>query len=285
MVAPASNLPFGTPVTLTSGSTTSAWGSSAKVSSSFESGRRKGSLPPIPEMESAASSDVGAVASESDADVPKKLTHDEKLAKLKAKLEQKKKILEEKRKKDGAEAKATSTSLNAGAASFAPSSSEGTSRAARNALRFEGGTNDSTRSQLPADLRSKASDRESNNNSLRNEGGRDGREDLENAVSLVGKCASMCPDEEILRRELEGDIQLLEKPLPSILHPPNWTLRDTMVKRFRRSAADFKLDVPEWIRPPDVLERVCGYLEEWVMVGGRILTTVRDARMLNVTFH
>jgi SAC3/GANP family len=43
-------------------------------------------------------------------------------------------------------------------------------------------------------------------------------------------------------------------------------LRDTMVKRFRRSAADYKLDVPEWIRPPDVLERVCGYLEEWVMV-------------------
>jgi hypothetical protein len=37
------------------------------------------------------------------------------------------------------------------------------------------------------------------------------------------------------------------------------------VKRFRRSAADFKLDVPEWVRPPDVLERVCGYLEEWIM--------------------
>jgi hypothetical protein len=38
------------------------------------------------------------------------------------------------------------------------------------------------------------------------------------------------------------------------------------VKRFRRSAADFKLDIPELVRPPDVLERVCGYLEEWVMV-------------------
>jgi hypothetical protein len=27
-----------------------------------------------------------------------------------------------------------------------------------------------------------------------------------------------------------------------------------------------QLDVPEWVRPPDVLERVCAYLEEWVMV-------------------
>ena len=53
---------------------------------------------------------------------------------------------------------------------------------------------------------------------------------------------------------------------PGGLHPKEWTLRDTSVKRFRRSAADFKLDIPELVRPPDVLERVCGYLEEWVMV-------------------
>ena len=92
------------------------------------------------------------------------------------------------------------------------------------------------------------------------------REDLENAVSLVGTCPYYCPDEELLRRERENDIQLLETPLPGELHPAGWTLRDTVVKRFRRSAADYKLDVPEWVRPPDVLERVCGYLEEWVMV-------------------
>lgn len=53
---------------------------------------------------------------------------------------------------------------------------------------------------------------------------------------------------------------------PGGLHPEHWTLRDTAVKRFRRSAADFKLDIPELVRPPEVLERVCGYLEEWVMV-------------------
>ena len=75
----------------------------------------------------------------------------------------------------------------------------------------------------------------------------------------------MCPDEELLRREREGDIQLLEVTDPGGLHPKEWTLRDTAVKRFRRSAADFKLDIPELVRPPEVLERVCGYLEEWVM--------------------
>jgi SAC3/GANP family len=91
------------------------------------------------------------------------------------------------------------------------------------------------------------------------------RETLETASSLVGTCQTMCPDEEILRREREGDIQLLERIDHNSIHPRDWTLRDTMVKRFRRSAADFKLDVPEWVRPPDVLERVCGYIEEWIM--------------------
>jgi hypothetical protein len=43
---------------------------------------------------------------------------------------------------------------------------------------------------------------------------------------------------------------------PGGLHPKEWTLRDTAVKRFRRSAADFKLDIPEWVRPPEILERV-----------------------------
>jgi hypothetical protein len=73
------------------------------------------------------------------------------------------------------------------------------------------------------------------------ETGKGGREDLENAVSLVGTCQHMCPDDELLRRESENDIQMLETPLPGTLHPPNWTLRDTAVKRFRRSAADYKV--------------------------------------------
>eukprot|EP00934_Nitzschia_sp_Nitz4_P005838 Nitzschia sp. Nitz4//scaffold155_size52807//24534//29951//NITZ4_006799-RA/size52807-snap-gene-0.38-mRNA-1//1//CDS//3329537378//5828//frame0 len=136
------------------------------------------------------------------------------------------------------------------------------SLAARNAVRFgeQAQEQRKTRDLLPADIKASAKERLS-----AEETSSRGRDDLENAVTLVGKCEHYCPDEELVRREQEGDIQQLEIPLPGKLHPANWTLRNTAVKRFRRSAADYKLDVPEWVRPPDVLERVCGYLEEWVM--------------------
>jgi hypothetical protein len=74
----------------------------------------------------------------------------------------------------------------------------------------------------------------------------------------------MCPTEELLRREYENDIPLLEIPHPS-LHPSHWTLRETCIKRFRRSAADYKLDIPSLVRPPIVLEQCISYLEEFVM--------------------
>ncbi len=146
--------------------------------------------------------------------------------------------------------------------------------AQRNAVRFAAGgatANEATRAHVPADLLRSSAAPPSLHAVPTTE-----REALKDAVSLVGTCLYMCPDEELLRRERESDIQLLELPRPGQLHPPNWTLRDTVVKRFRRSAADYKLDVPEWIRPPDVLERVCGYLEEWVMV--RTMHPLPDAK-------
>ena len=127
------------------------------------------------------------------------------------------------------------------------------SLAARNALRFGPKVN-VTRSQLPDDLDTTAVSTQNECDVV----------DLQNAKSLVGTCQYMCPDDELKRRENEGDIQLLETVHPAI-HPAGWTLRNTAVKRFRRSAADYKLDIPELVRPPDVLERVCAYLEEWVM--------------------
>ena len=92
-----------------------------------------------------------------------------------------------------------------------------------------------------------------------------GREDLHQAVNLVGICMTMCPTDELQTRRNENDIQAMEIAMPGRLHPSNWTQQDTAVKRFRRSAADFKLDVPEWVRPPEVLEQTMGYLEEWIM--------------------
>ncbi len=197
------------------------------------------------------------------------------LAQLQAKIAAKKKKIEEKKLREAAAAVAAPTGLRATATPFAPTTTTTTTTttdldtsavAQRNAIRFAESNDTTTRSQLPSDLLDAPSAAAiAAQTALRNAGGGGGREHLENAVSLVGTCWYMCPDEELLRREREGDIQLLERPDGQI-HPASWTLRDTMVKRFRRSAADYKLDVPEWIRPPDVLEKVCGYLEEWVMV-------------------
>lgn len=189
-----------------------------------------------------------------------------KLVRLKARIQAKKKKLEEqKKRKEAAVAAAAalrttptpeSAELNPDAAPFTPT--EILNLAERNKLRFAAPKVKS--SQLSEGLKEKVEDK----TEAEDEAGR-GREDLENAVSLVGTCQYMCPDDELLRREREGDIQLLEIPQPGSIHPVDWTLRETAVKRFRRSAADFKLNVPEWVRPPAVLEKVCGYLEEWVM--------------------
>lgn len=232
-------------------------------------------------------------AAESQADKLNKIKAKlEEKRKMKAKIEEKKNLLLRARQEKAA---ANASTLNVGAAVFDPTSIQSvrtsgpttmhagpssiqapppsvplSNLAARNAERFSDKQLD-TASQLPSDLRGPdTANTIAANNALRNAGvvvgSGNGREHLLSASSLIGTCVHSCPDEEILRREQEGDVQLLERPDTDTVHPRHWTLRDTMVKRFRRSAADFKLDVPEWVRPPDVLERVCGYLEEWVMV-------------------
>ena len=188
---------------------------------------------------------------------------EDELARLKAKLAAKKKKLEEaKLRKNASEIspppspKNRLTSPNATVLPEKNSSikpPEPGSLAERNALRFAPKVN-ATRSQLPEDLEPISIPTQNDYDTIH----------LGNAKSLVGTCQYMCPDDELKRRENEGDIQLLEMVHPDI-HPAGWNLRNTAVKRFRRSAADYKLDIPELVRPPDVLERVCGYLEEWVM--------------------
>lgn len=262
---PSSTLPFGQPVTAFATSSTAQLTSHSTLNS-------RGFF------------DTGATLSTQEED-----RANDRLAMLNARIAAKKKKFEEEKRKRGTamQGAVAASALRAEAASFEPLSSvapfepsshngastmEPSSVAQRNAMRFSESKDTVTRSQLPADLLLQSAEVTAAQTLLRNSGGRSGRENLENAVSLVGICQYMCPDEELLRREREGDIQLLERPVPDgILHPTHWTLRDTMVKRFRRSAADYKLDVPEWVRPPDVLERVCSYLEEWVMVGAWLL--------------
>lgn len=216
--------------------------------------------------------------------------------KLEAEIEaKKKKLLERKLKKKSS---STDSLLNANAASWVPASSSspipsssspipsssspipaGASLAERNAIRFGQASKPSqTRAHLPSDIRKRLDKEQPDVHNPVTSSRKDGREDLENATSLIGTCQYMCPDDELIRRERENDIQQLEIPHPGVLHPSDWTLRNTAVKRFRRSAADYKLDVPEWVRPPDVLEKVCGYLEEWVMV--RLMASAHEFLLL-----
>ena len=105
--------------------------------------------------------------------------------------------------------------------------------AARNALRFSTASSDRDQSLsklMPADLKDRgavagssawstpaqSSGDDEDDNGINDENvdvddddDLDGR-NLSNAKSLVGTCLSMCPDEELVRREKEGDIQLLE---------------------------------------------------------------------------
>lgn len=176
---------------------------------------------------------------------------EDELARLKAKLAAKKKLLEEAKLRKNATDNSPPPSPKQRASS--PKPGQPGTLAERNALRFAPKIN-ATRSQLPSNLKTSTVSTEKEYDAI----------DLQNAKSLVGTCQYMCPDNELKRRENEGDIQLLETIHPDI-HPAGWNFRNTAVKRFRRSAADYKLDIPELIRPPDVLERVCAYLEEWVI--------------------
>jgi SAC3/GANP family len=250
--APLANLPFGRPVAPTSTTTTGTWGSSTG-NNPFASNTSAQSMPvSTPFGQSPALSSIPeseAIMDSTQDQIPVAAVANSELLRLKAKLELKKKKLKEKQLKEESSQQVPSTST----------STSGLSQADRTAIRFA--KNNTVTApltpptfQATSDIAPGAIVTSTN------------REELENAVSLVGTCMRMCPDEEIERRERESDIQLLEKPLPGTIHPTGWTIRETMVKRFRRSAADYKLDVPEWVRPPDVLEVVCGYLEEWVMV-------------------
>lgn len=164
---------------------------------------------------------------------------------LQEKIEEKKRRLLEKKKKQS-----NRSALNADAPSFFPGAKETKNEPAdsehvkqQQAVRegkpafrkWQGDERSSKmRDLLPFEIQPTANAQDNLN--ARNE-----REDLKNAVALVGTCLHMCPDDELLRRERENDIQLLEIPMPGTLHPKDWTLRNTMIKRFRRSAADYKV--------------------------------------------
>ncbi|KAE8883447.1 hypothetical protein PF005_g76 [Phytophthora fragariae] len=85
--------------------------------------------------------------------------------------------------------------------------------------------------------------------------------ELSAATNLDGLCADMCSPAE---RELHirvDELSVFEKCFPD---QPG-TERDMIIKRFQRSSADHKLDIPEEIRPPGVLRRTQLYIEQAIM--------------------
>jgi hypothetical protein len=84
---------------------------------------------------------------------------------------------------------------------------------------------------------------------------------LSAATNLNGTCADMCSAAE---RELHirvDELSVFEKCFPD--RPGSE--RDMIIKRFQRSSADHKLDIPEEIRPPGVLRRTQLYIEQQIM--------------------
>jgi hypothetical protein len=242
----------------------SAFGNSLQAQQRFGSGSQNapfggGSLSPVQEdgrmSQSTSPVPQHSNMSSSGDDLRLKAKLDEK-KRLEAQLEEKKKkLLASKLKKSQAAKK--SSGLNASATPFVPGggfspattpppdeASSNTNLAERNAQRFSAQNQDNAvRSMLPSDLKARAENEDNDVGNTYVTASDKNRADLGTAKSLVGTCKYMCPDDELLRREREGDIQQLEIPQPGTLHPAHWTLRDTAVKRFRRSAADYKLDV------------------------------------------
>jgi len=158
---------------------------------------------------------------------------DEKLAALRARIQEKQKLLKLKQQSKQSNGEAgrgniSPTRLRGGElATTKEKKDDATSNAelaAKNALRFSTSNTDrdlALNKLLPSDLKVQSSNNQSSSNtdgsggwstpvdSGEEDDGMDGR-NLSNAKSLVGICRSMCPDEELIRREKEGDIQLLE---------------------------------------------------------------------------
>lgn len=89
----------------------------------------------------------------------------------------------------------------------------------------------------------------------------DNKAELSEATNLNGLCVDMCsPAERELHIRVE-ELSVFEKCFPD---RPG-TEQEMIIKRFQRSSADHKLDIPQEIRPPGVLRRTQLYIEQEIM--------------------
>ncbi|KAJ5109312.1 hypothetical protein N7456_005987 [Penicillium angulare] len=96
---------------------------------------------------------------------------------------------------------------------------------------------------------------------------------LENAITPVGTCTSMCPEFERVERIVQKMVDKSEK----YLHPSTGTLQNMetkMLKRFRRSAAGYDEQLPSDIRTPHTLLQTTNYLIRQIVGGSEPLGIV-----------
>ncbi|KAF7118694.1 hypothetical protein CNMCM5793_008233 [Aspergillus hiratsukae] len=93
---------------------------------------------------------------------------------------------------------------------------------------------------------------------------------LNQAITPVGTCTSMCPEFERVERIVQKMVDKSEK----FLHPATNTLQNMetkMLKRFRRSAAGYDEQLPSDIRTPKALLQSTNYLIRHVLGGSEPL--------------
>ncbi|KAI9641214.1 actin cytoskeleton and mitosis protein [Ciborinia camelliae] len=81
---------------------------------------------------------------------------------------------------------------------------------------------------------------------------------LSEAIDFKGTCDQMCPEEEIIRRIIEDDVQRAEKETA-----PDGSMRPSpqmMIKKLARSAAGEDAPLPQDVRSPAALRRTTDYL-------------------------
>lgn len=86
---------------------------------------------------------------------------------------------------------------------------------------------------------------------------------LSEAIDFKGTCDQMCPEEEIIRRIIEDDVQRAEKEVA-----PDGSMRPSpqmMIKKLARSAAGEDAPLPQDVRSPAALRRTLDYLIDTVL--------------------
>jgi hypothetical protein len=93
------------------------------------------------------------------------------------------------------------------------------------------------------------------------------RQDLGDAVALVGRNELMCSAKEVAERIRTDDIRMLEREHEHLLKPDGtpWRYADMCVKKFKRVTPGTRKDDPAEVRTPAALQRTMSYLEDYVM--------------------